>query len=200
MDSIDLFNSRLFLAINGGAGSAPWLVDLAKAVGDGLIYLVPLSLVALWLKGSSQARGVAMRSFFVAMLALGINQLIGLFWQHPRPFVIGLGHAWIEHAPDSSFPSDHATILFALAFTLLVAGFRKMSMAALASAMAVAWARIFLGVHFPLDMAGAALVAALALVVLSKPWNVAGSKVTCVAESVYRRLFAWPISAGWMKG
>jgi len=175
-------------------------VELAKALGEGLIYLVPLVLVALWLRGGAKERGLALHSFLVAMLALGINQLVGLGWQHPRPFALGLGHAWIEHAPDSSFPSDHATVLFALAFTLLAEGFSRLSLAALACAMLVAWARIFLGVHFPLDMAGAALMAALALALLSQPWNVAGSNVTSLAETIYRRLFAWPISAGWLRG
>jgi membrane-associated phospholipid phosphatase len=46
---------------------------------------------------------------------LAINQAIGLVWQHPRPFMAGIGHAWISHATDSSFPSDHTTVSFGVA-------------------------------------------------------------------------------------
>lgn len=199
MLGVNSWNSWLFMKINGGADASSWLVELAKVIGDGLIYLVPLALVALWLRGNIASRSLSLRAFAVAMFAVGLNQAIGLFWQHPRPFAIGLGHAWIPHAADSSFPSDHATVLFALAFTFFAEGAAAIGIASIACAFAVAWARVFLGVHFPYDMAGAALVAFASLALLSKPWNMVGGSATGLAESVYRRLFAWPISAGWVR-
>jgi undecaprenyl-diphosphatase len=51
-----------------------------------------------------------MKEFNEALFLL-INQVIILLWQHPRPFVIGLGHTYLAHAADSSFPSDHLTLL-----------------------------------------------------------------------------------------
>ena len=76
--------------------------------------------------------------------------------------MIGLGHTFIPHAADSSFPSDHLTLLLAVAFSFLM--HRRLRVAGRTLAflgLPVAWARIYLGVHFPLDMIGAALVAAL---------------------------------------
>jgi membrane-associated phospholipid phosphatase len=58
----------------------------------------------------------------VAMLGVGMNQVIGLAWQHPRPFMIGIGHTWIPHAADSSFPSDHMTVLAGVGLPLLLEG------------------------------------------------------------------------------
>ena len=198
-NGLEELNRWLFLAVNGGESAPTWLVEVAKVAGDGLIYLVPVALAALWLRGGMVLRSMALRAFLVAMVAVGLNQVIGLFWQHPRPFAIGLGHAWIPHAADSSFPSDHATVLFSLAFTFAAGGAGAYAAAALACALVVAWARVFLGVHFPLDMAGAAAVALASLALLSKPWNMVGDVATRVAEDVYRRLFAWPISAGWVR-
>jgi len=85
-----------------------------------------------------------------------------MVWQHPRPFMIGLGHTLIPHAADSSFPSDHATVLFAVSLTLLLGRATVPGLAVLLAGFCVAWARIFLGVHFPLDMIGAAAVAGIA--------------------------------------
>ena len=55
------------------------------------------------------------------LVALLVNQLIGLVWQHLRPFMIGLGHSHLAHVADSSFPSDHLTLLWAVAFSLVCA-------------------------------------------------------------------------------
>lgn len=62
----------------------------------------------------------------------------------------------------SSFPSDHLTLWWAVAFGLLAqAQLRSAAILMAVSGIAIAWARIYLGVHFPLDMVGAAIVAAL---------------------------------------
>lgn len=199
MNPIESLNTQLFLVINGPAGSPLWLVECAKVAAEDLIYLIPLLLIGLWLQGGSDRRGLALRAFAVAMLGVGINQIIGLGWQHPRPFMVGIGHAWIEHAADSSFPSDHATVFFGIGFSLLLGGVFRLAIAALAGAITVAWARIFLGVHFPMDMAGAALVALASWALIAPVWAKVGTWVTRLAESAYRRMFARPISLGWLK-
>jgi undecaprenyl-diphosphatase len=67
--------------------------------------------------------------------------------------------------PDSSFPGDHVTLLSADSFTFLYGGKRGIGLLALIVDIAVAWARIFVGVHWPFDMIGAAIVAWLACMV-----------------------------------
>ncbi|MEX8493621.1 phosphatase PAP2 family protein [Sphaerotilus sp.] len=59
------------------------------------------------------------------------------------------------HAPDASFPSDHGTVFSAVSLCLLLAGEWVWGLAVLMVGMGVAWARVYLGVHFPLDMLGA---------------------------------------------
>jgi undecaprenyl-diphosphatase len=66
----------------------------------------------------------------------------------------------LAQTPETSFPSDHATLLFALALALVLNPVtRQLGGVMLVLAVAVAWSRVYLGVHFPLDMAGALLVA-----------------------------------------
>ena len=199
MNNIEAFNRALFLQINGGEGTPTWLVQTAIGIADDLIYLVPLLLLGMWLWGDSTRRNQEIEACLVTLLALGANQVIGLVWQHPRPFMIGLGHAWLTHAADSSFPSDHVTVFAGIGLTLLFGGAFSLGVAVLTAGLAVAWARVFLGVHFPLDMVGAVAVAGVAYVVISPLWRMAGDTFTDLAEQLYRAVLARPIVSGWIR-
>jgi undecaprenyl-diphosphatase len=165
MESI---NIALFNYLNAGAALAGPCLNLSIALAEYLILVVPALLVFLWfLKHSEQVRVGLLNSFYGAMLALGINQLIGLIYQHPRPFQAGLGHAYLRHAADSSFPSDHVTVLCAVGLSLLLERTtRREGVCLMLAALAVAWARVYLGVHFPLDMAGAMGTATLSVALI----------------------------------
>ncbi|EOG4239629.1 phosphatase PAP2 family protein [Salmonella enterica subsp. enterica serovar Newport] len=112
-------------------------------------------------------------------------------WFHPRPFMVPLGHTWIYHAPETSFPSDHATLFFSAGLSLLLSGARVSGGLILLLSLFVAWSRVFLGVHFPLDMAGAALVAVLACLLVRPLWRHLGEPLTSFCESISSRLFSW---------
>lgn len=198
MNALEALNRALFLSINATPSAPVWLIDIARFIADDVIYLVPLLLVALWLAGGEDRRAAAVRVCCAVLVALGINQLIGLGWMHPRPFMIGLGHTFIEHAPDSSFPSDHVTVLASGALTLLLAGERRYGLSMLLAGVAVAWARVFVGVHFPLDMAGAVAVACVAYALVAPLWRMSGAALTRGLITVYRKLLAWPIGRGWL--
>lgn len=71
----------------------------------------------------------------------------------------------VPHSP--SFPSGHATSSFACA-TVLCALAPRWSPAFVLLAAAIAYSRLYVGVHWPLDVvAGAALGVAIALLLLS---------------------------------
>jgi undecaprenyl-diphosphatase len=198
MNTLEAFNQALFLKLNAAPSTPVPLIDLARFIADYVIYLVPLSLVAMWLSGDERQRNSALRACCVASLALGINQLIALVWPHPRPFMLGIGHTLLHHAPDSSFPSDHVTIFASIALTLLVDGVRRYGVVILLSGVGVAWARVFVGVHFPFDMAGAVAVACVAFLLIAPLWRWFGASATHALIAVYRKLLAWPIARGWL--
>jgi PAP2 superfamily. len=198
MNTLEAFNQALFLMINATPSTPAWQIDMARMIADYVIYLVPLSLIAIWLFGNEHQREVAVRAFCVTLLALGLNQILGMVWPHPRPFVMGIGHTFLEHAPDSSFPSDHGTIFACIALSLLLGGVRRYGIPILLSGLAVAWARVFVGVHFPLDMVGAVAMACVAYLLITPLWQIGGSVVTRGLITVYRKLLAWPIGRGWL--
>jgi undecaprenyl-diphosphatase len=199
MNSIETFNHALFLHINGAIDTPTWIVDIAIVTGDYLIYLIPALLLMLWLHGTQATRNLAVKACLVAMLGIGINQIIPLFWQHPRPFMEGLGHTWISHAADSSFPSDHMTVFSAVGLTLLLDGAFWIGLTVLMAGLGIAWARVFLGVHFPLDMVGAVGIAVCSYLFVSPLWHRTGNVITALAERLYRAVLVRPIAAGWLR-
>ncbi len=197
--TIEALNRAIFLRIDATPDTPRWLAETGLLIANYAIWIVPVVLACMWLTAGSERREIAVRACVVGFVALGINQLIGMAWYHPRPFVMGLGHTLLSHAPDSSFPSDHVTLLSAISFTFLYGGKRSLGALFLAVDIAVAWSRVFVGVHFPFDIVGAAGVAWLSYVLSSALWGAWGSALTRTCVAAYRKTFAWPIGQGWLR-
>ena len=152
-------NERLFLAINASAHPDAFTVALAGFVASWLVYAAATLVPALWVLGRQDARSALLATVLGVSVALGINQLLGLLWYEPRPFMIDLGHTLAAHAVENSFPSDHATFLWSLGFALIATrAARSWGVLVCLCGLLVAWARVYLGLHFPIDMAASLLV------------------------------------------
>jgi len=82
--------------------------------------------------------------------------------------MMGLCKPLIPHVPETSFPSDHATLLFGAAFALLFrSGWQSKGALLLLVAVIGAWGRVYTGLHFPFDMLGSVVVSLLAVLTLS---------------------------------
>jgi undecaprenyl-diphosphatase len=200
---LENLNFLWFSLLNADAGLQGWRLQLSVFAAQWLILLVPIGLVGLWMSGQAGQREAAVRAAIMTGVALGINALIGLGWHHDRPFVAHIGHTFLHHAPDSSFPSDHGTIMFTVA--LVLAGCsdsaaRRFGRSLLPLAVVVAWSRVFLGVHWPMDMLGAALVS-LCMLMLSRS-HLADDLCPALTQAIaqlYRRVLAAPIQRGWLR-
>lgn len=143
-------NLALFAQLNAAPGSDPRLLLMAEVFAVYLIWLVPALLVIGWLRGSERLKRPLWEAFIATLLALAASWMIGWLWPTPRPFMMPVGQTFLEHAPTPAFPSNHATIMLTMAFSLLLhAGTRRIGRYLLLLAVPVAWARVFLGVHFP---------------------------------------------------
>jgi undecaprenyl-diphosphatase len=100
--------------------------------------------------------------------ALVMNLGLALLWPRARPFVAGVGQAWMTHAATGSFPSDHLTAQWTLAGILLLQrSTYRWGVAVALLGLPMAWARIYLGVHYPGDMLGALWVSTMATLTLT---------------------------------
>lgn len=196
MDSI---NNTFFLWLNASAHPGAGAVALATFLANDLIWLIPVAMIVGWLRGRDDIRQAMMIAAITALLGLFLNQCIGLFYWHPRPFMVPIGHTLIQHAPDSSFPSDHLTFWWGIAFSLWSQKYSRLGGALALAGLPIAWARVYLGVHFPFDMAGAACVAAASawISLRASAWYL--NPLFGLALKLYRKLFAPLIALGWAR-
>lgn len=153
-----------------------WLNDLllghgliADEVEDFSLWSVPAlaaATVGLWLLGRpgavSRWRVASASALASAGLALLAAQVISRAWERPRPTVAHPGEAhlyFVAPSPDPSFPSDHASAAFAIAVAVFLVS-RRVGTGFLVAAVAIALARVLIGLHYPGDVAGGALLGA----------------------------------------
>lgn len=126
----------------------------------------PAVLAVVWLTGTEADRSAAVATVAASLLALLVAMVISPLVDSPRPFVDGGAVNYLAHVRDGSFPSDHATLAFALAAGLWARRPTRLPHAwlmLLGVALAVGWARVFLGAHYPSDVAGGAVVGCVAV-------------------------------------
>ena len=193
-------NQTLFLLLNAPLHPSAAAVLVARFFAEVAIGVVPLALVAGWLRGGNATRKLMLEAAAAGLVGLLFAQVIGLVWPHPRPFMVGIGRTLIPHAADSSFPSDHLTLLWSVAFSLLMHPSLRWTGAVLGLlGIPMAWARIYLGVHFPPDMAGAAIVAGLSAWLCARQPRWFAGPIFHDANVAYRRLFSPLIRRGWLR-
>ncbi len=167
LSAVELWNQNAFLAINAAAQAPAFVIAIASMLANWVIYLAMILLIFAWIRRGRAVRFALLDAMSAALIGLGIAQGTSALWYHPRPFELGLGRQLLDHVPEASFPSDHATLMFSLAIPLLLfAQTRRWGGTLLLLGFAVAWSRIYLGVHFPLDMLGAFGVAAFACLLI----------------------------------
>ncbi|MET8229483.1 phosphatase PAP2 family protein [Micromonospora sp. NPDC005298] len=152
-----------------------WFVGHAT---EGVILLLGALLVVAALSrlsGGPRDRALALIAPVPTLLAYAGSEWLKTLVDEDRPCRT-IGRAIIAGAcpppGDWSFPSNHATIAGALAVTTLLLS-RRLGLVALPLAALAAFSRVFVGVHYPHDVAAGvllgALVAALLTPLLARP-------------------------------
>lgn len=164
----------MFHALNGALRGDDGGQDAAVAFNATAIFVLVAVAGALWFVarpgGSLRPKIAAASAGAAGALALLLNGLLGQLWYHARPFV---GHPHqtvllVHHAPDNSFPSDHASVAFGVAFAVFMI-YRRFGLVLLLVAAAIAIDRIFVGVHYPVDVAASVLIGLAAALVVVGP-------------------------------
>lgn len=146
-------NQTLFFLIYNLSGKFQILDSLMIFVTNFVIFITLFFIFVLGIKGSIKEK----RAFLLTILALPISIvviiIIHLFIQEPRPFVAYNFLPLTDNNPSLSFPSRHATIMATIAFAY--AYFKsKWAMLFLLLMILVGFSRIYVGVHYPLDVIG----------------------------------------------
>jgi membrane-associated phospholipid phosphatase len=152
----------LYKTINGLSGSsfADGLFKLlANDLPAVLVVLVALVFLTPWAPRRHERRSGAVLATAAAGLGLLINQPIAHTVDRLRPYLAHPDHAnlLISRSHDPSFPSDHATGAFALAFGIWLYD-RTLGTVLLVLGAVLAFARVYVGTHYPGDVVAGALI------------------------------------------
>ncbi len=158
-------DETLFQAINGLAGHNQVLDTLLTLIsGYGpFVLLGVLGLLWFW-PGERALRDSRQRIVLIAVLSVAIalllNQVIIHLWARPRPYQTLHATLLVPPTYEPSFPSDHATFVFAIAVAVLLAS-TPLGLFSLVFAVLVAFARVYTGQHYVSDVVGGAVIGTL---------------------------------------
>ncbi|MCL5674372.1 MAG: undecaprenyl-diphosphatase [Candidatus Omnitrophica bacterium] len=193
---LNRINDSLFLSINRFAGVNPVLDAVIKlfAIYLPLIFIAVLLYYWFFKKTDDVSRETLLLVIWNAVLGLFINFLIGLFYFHPRPFMLHLGKLLIPHKPDSSFPSDHATFMFSISLAVFFFNkYRTAGIGLFCLAAIGGLSRVFTGVHFPFDIAGSLIVSIISTIIIFMLNNIL-LQVNQKLVKFYNRIFPYEVN------
>lgn len=194
--SLENLNLQIFEYLNAPITATPLDVRFGIFMANDTLYLLLISLIMAWFLGRYSTKALVLKAILTTATALTFGYLISVIYPHPRPFVIEVGQTLISHAATASFPSNHMLIFSSIALSYLFAKQIKLGLALFVLALMVAWARIYVGVHFPFDMLGAIVVAILSNLIITQLWPHIQERLMQFALKVYQYIFAYFLNKG----
>ncbi|MFJ5092397.1 phosphatase PAP2 family protein [Streptomyces sp. NPDC088674] len=174
MEGMTSVDSDLYLDILDFGHSMPeWFQKLAEIWTElGLLLFAALFVVAWWRarRGDPSALAVAVLAPLGTAVAYVISEVAKSSITEERPCRAVKGARPLIDCPahgDWSFPSNHATIAAGAAVGLMLA-WRVIAWLTLPMALLMAFSRVFVGVHYPHDVATGLVLGTLASLVVIK--------------------------------
>ena len=153
---------QIFSFLNGLAHKSGVLDVFWILLAKYAIFIFALFLLYLFYKD----RKLVMRAILAAVLSAAIVALIKKVWFYPRPFLREGIQPLITHVSDSTFPSKHAAVAFALA-QIIFLDKKSLGWWFLILAFFISLARVVTGVHYPSDILAGSLIGLIAATLLS---------------------------------
>jgi undecaprenyl-diphosphatase len=151
------WDESLFRVLNDvPAALASVLTPLSYLFRPASIVVVVVVTVAYVVAGNRSIMPVAAGAV-AAGAAWALANLAKTIADRPRPYEVVAGAVLRQQpAHGTSFPSSHTAVTVAVVIALVPFLPRALAWVAIAYAVLVGWSRIYLGVHYPLDILGGA--------------------------------------------
>lgn len=156
---------KVFRFLNQLSGRVLPIDFLMIFISNKIRYLFMFILLLLWIR-KGHYRILAITSVFSAGLSLIIYFLIKLFYFKPRPFIKHRVGILIPSKVDSSFPSKHTMLVFAVSTAVFLRE-RVLGLIMLLLSGLTGLSRVWLGHHYPFDIIGSAFIACITSVLIN---------------------------------
>lgn len=127
-----------------------------------LVFVIALIAAFVFARATPEQRRFFMASGLVSTVVGFIMVLLaGHLYFHQRPFAVYHIPPLVSHPDDNGFPSEHTFISMLMAFVVAQISWRW-GLGLFVLALAVGWGRVAAQVHWPIDIVGGTVIAALA--------------------------------------
>lgn len=160
-------NLIVFQKINNLAGQNLWLDRVGIFFSDYLAYVIcAILLLVFILNRGKLSRFMVLVSVISLAFARGVvTEVIRYFYHHLRPFAVMPVHQLVGES-GYSFPSGHAAFFFALSMAVYLYN-KKLGVLFFIGSVIMGLARIYVGVHWPADILGGAIVGVLSALLVN---------------------------------
>ncbi|MFB6468886.1 undecaprenyl-diphosphatase [Cytobacillus sp. Hz8] len=159
-------NNNVFRLINQFSGRCSPMDFLMILISNRIRYVYIFVLIFLWFRNDSYKKvfSIAVKSMGIVLI---INTLIKLFHFKPRPFLNHRVGILIPSKMDSSFPSKHTLLAFAISTSIFLYD-RVLGSIMWILSILTGFSRIWVGHHYPSDIIGSAFIATMTSIILDK--------------------------------
>jgi len=163
---------RIFHAVDEFSFDYKWLAHATYAFETFGVVLYAAAVLLLWLltaPGSERRWKIAALCGGVsALISLGINQIIGTYiWHRPRPYESHPAVYHLTQSHDPSFPSDHASAAFGIAFGIYFID-KRVGRIFLVVATLIAAGRVVVGAHYLTDVLASLVISAIVAALVAR--------------------------------
>lgn len=155
-------NVQLFRMINNLGKQFEGLNPLMVLISEKMIYLLAAAVLLYLLSRKPVNRLMVLSGFAALIFAIAIGKIAGLFHSNNQPFAeLTDVNKLIDMGVNNSFPSDHTIIFFTFTVSFWLFK-RRHNYLWVLLALVVGLSRIWVGVHYPADVAAGAIFGAAA--------------------------------------